>query len=221
MPEKEKIERMFDTIAPRYDLLNNILSLGTHWFWKRRLIKSIERVNPASVLDIATGTGDIIGQFNNKAIKLMGTDISKEMLSEAKTKFPDISFLVDDITKSDLLDKSFDVSCISYGIRNVSSIEEALIEMKRVTNKNIFILEFGQPENIVLKAIYFGLMKYLIPFIGSLFGSRSSYNYLIESSMNFPSGAKFKTLCENTISCKGVEVIPIFGGITYLYNIKL
>jgi demethylmenaquinone methyltransferase/2-methoxy-6-polyprenyl-1,4-benzoquinol methylase len=221
MPQKEKIESMFDKIAPRYDLLNNILSVGTHWLWKRKLVKEIKKTNPQSILDIATGTGDIIGQFNNTAIELMGTDISVEMLREAKIKFPDISFLVDDITESGLLDKRYDVSCISYGIRNVSSIEKALDEMQRVTNKNILILEFGQPENFFLKGIYFGLMKYLIPFIGSLFGSKDSYQYLIESSMNFPSGQKFKQLCKEQLKCKSVEVIPIFGGITYLYNIKL
>jgi demethylmenaquinone methyltransferase/2-methoxy-6-polyprenyl-1,4-benzoquinol methylase len=221
MPKKEKIELMFDKIAPRYDLLNNILSVGTHWIWKRKLIKEIEHSAPQSILDVATGTGDIIGQFNDRAIRLSGSDISKEMLSEAKLKFPDITFIVDDITESQFLDKSYDVSCISYGIRNVSSIEKALVEMQRITKNKILILEFGQPQNFFLKAIYFGVMKYFIPFIGSLFSSKDSYKYLIESSMNFPSGDLFKKLCEEKLDCQSVDVIPIFGGITYLYIIKL
>ena len=87
--------------------------------------------------------------------------------------------------------------------------------------KSFYILEFGQPQNIVLRALYFGVMKYFIPLVGGLFSSKKSYNYLIESSMKFPSGNSFKELCKRTIDLESVEVIPLFGGITYIYIIKL
>lgn len=223
MPAKNQIESMFNKIARRYDLLNNLLSLGTHWLWKKKLVDEIKLLNPYSIVDIASGTGDIISKFQNQNIKLLGTDISNGMLEEARKKFPSINFIVDDITQSSLDNKSYDVSCISYGIRNVSSIDKAILEMERLSIKGIFILEFGQPENRFLRTFYFAIMKYFIPFLGGIFSTKDSYKYLIESSMNFPSGVHFTQLCHDVLGerVKKIDFKPVFGGITYIYKIEL
>ena len=219
MPDKIVIQNMFNSIAHRYDLLNNLLSFGVHWIWKRRLVKEILKLKPTSVIDIATGTGDIAGMISNHNIDVTGVDISDNMLNIAAKKFPKISFYNDDITNSKIADKKYDLSCISYGIRNVSNLALALSEMKRISNTTV-ILEFGRPSNITLRKIYFSIMHKMVPFIGGLFSTKESYNYLIESSEVFPSGEVFLDLARSVVDPKECTKIEMFGGVTYIYIIK-
>ena len=220
MPQAEPIRNMFNSIAGSYDLLNDMLSLGIHRLWKKKLIRELSQNNPQSMLDCATGTGDIAISFldANPQAKVTGIDFSANMLELAKQKTQSIDWQVQDVTKLPFEDNQFDVCSISYGIRNVEDRAQGLQEMARVTKNKLCILEFGQPENPILKAIYFGVMKYFIPLIGKLFNKQGAYQYLIDSSMTFPSGKAMVDEIKTNTEFDIVTYQPIMGGITYLYT---
>ena len=222
MPSKQYISGLFNEIAHRYDLINNLLSVGLHWSWKKKLVSKILDENVSSVLDVATGTGDIISLIKEKLpeAKVLGIDLSKEMIEVAKNKHPNIDFKNIDVNEFKT-DYKYDVSCISFGIRNVENIENALISMADATKKKIFILEFGTPQNKVFKATYFFMMEKFIPWIGKLFRFKDSYQYLIDSSKKFPSDDEFIRVATATKLFKKCSYQSVFGGICYIYELKL
>lgn len=219
MPKALQIKTMFNNISGSYDILNDLLSLGIHRIWKRNLVSNMTKNKPATVLDCATGTGDIAisikSQLPNAGV--YGVDFSENMLKVAQEKNNSINWSVQDVMNLPFNDHQFDASCISYGIRNVEDYNIALKEMARVTKKRICILEFGQPQNIILKTIYFGLMKYFIPLMGKLFNKQDAYQYLIDSSLKFPCADEFCSEIQAATNFKKVTYIPFFGGVTYLY----
>lgn len=219
MPNPVAIKTMFNNISGSYDLLNDILSLGIHRLWKKELAKTMTSHRPDSILDCATGTGDIA--INMKKIapysEVYGVDFSANMLEYAKQKTTAINWSVQDVMHMPFSDKKFSATSISYGIRNVDDYHIALKEMARVTRDKICILEFGQPENRIFKCIYFAIMTIFIPLIGKLFRKQAAYKYLIDSSMAFPSGDKFARIIKEDTGFKHVEYRPLFGGVTYLY----
>ena len=146
-------------ISHLYDLLNNVLSLGIHWQWKKRLVKRAKALSPETALDGATGTGDLATLLNNNQIKTTGIDISSGMLEVAKKKFPQIHFKLDDLTDLSFKENTFDISTVAFGVRNVENLPKALSELGRVTKKGVFILEFGIPPNPVFRKLYFLFMK--------------------------------------------------------------
>lgn len=220
MPQAEPIRNMFNNIAGHYDLLNDVLSLGIHRIWKNKLIRELSQNNPKSMLDCATGTGDIAISFlnANPNAKVTGIDFSPNMLSFAKEKTQKIDWQVQDVTKLPFEDNQFDVCSISYGIRNVEDMEKGISEMSRVSSKKLCILEFGQPENKILRGIYFGIMKYFIPLVGKIFNKQEAYQYLIDSSIKFPSGKKMVEIIKKSSDFTEVTYKPVMGGITYLYT---
>lgn len=219
MPEAQAIKSMFNNISGSYDLINDVLSFGIHRLWKKELVKKMTSNNPESILDCATGTGDIAIMMKNKVPNshITGTDFSENMLKEAIKKTNAITWEVQDVMNLPYADKSFDNSSISYGIRNVENYEKAIQELARVSKKRICILEFGQPQNIIFKTIYFTIMKYIIPFIGKIFNKQSAYKYLVDSSMNFPCADDFCEVIKKNSQFTNVTYMPMFGGVTYLY----
>lgn len=219
MPQATAIKSMFNNISGSYDLLNDILSLGIHRIWKKRLVAEMVSNQPEKILDCATGTGDIAIMMKDASPKtqITGTDFSPNMLEEAKKKTSAITWEVQDVMNLPYPDKAFNNSSISYGIRNVEDYHRALGEMARVTKDKICILEFGQPQNPFFKLLYFTIMNYFIPLIGMLFNKQSAYKYLIDSSKKFPCADQF---CKDILNATGfakVEYRPFFGGVTYLY----
>lgn len=224
LPKSSFIKNMFNHIALTYDLLNNVLSLGTHHLWKKKLVHEAIKERPLKILDCATGTGDIAMSMKTLSPKssVVGIDFSAEMLKSARKKQVakklDIDFQEQDILSLSYEDNAFDVCTISYGIRNVENTTLALQEMARVTSKKLLILEFGRPKNVFFKGLYFGLMNVIIPGIGRLFQQKKAYQYLIDSSKAFPCAEDFVKLIKNHTQFKDVRYRPIFGGITYLYT---
>ena len=219
MPQAPFVKNMFNNISQTYDVLNDILSLGIHRLWKKRLVKEALIDSPKMILDCATGTGDIAISMKNSSpqTNVTGIDFSKKMLEVAKQKTDSIDWYEQDILNLQFADKAFDVCSISYGIRNVENTQKALQEMSRVTKNKLLILEFGQPQNPIFKFIYFTIMKYIIPFLGKLFNKQKAYKYLIESSSRFPCADEFCKQIQHSTDFKHVEYIPMFGGVTYLY----
>lgn len=222
----EKIKGMFAEISAKYDILNDLLSLGTHRIWKRKLVKLSNVSSNSLVLDIATGTGDIAYLFSKKTIHVIGIDFTPEMINIAKKRFKDtnISFRIADALQLPFEDNYFDIVSISFGIRNVDDINQAIKEMYRVLKRNgkMMILEFGQaiPPFSYLYNFY---SKYVIPIIGKIVSKNNfAYNYLPESAARFPSGNNFVKIIDNLNLFDNVKMYRLFFGIAYIYiGIKL
>ncbi len=221
MPSSVYIKGLFDSIAEKYDLLNNLLSFGLHWKWKKKFSQIIKADGNKLVLDAATGTGDIAHLLKNQGIQVQGIDLSHEMIKVAKKRFPDITFSVEDSLNLSFEDKSFDASSMAFGIRNTESISKTLKELARVSKSHVYILEFGTPQNTFFKTIYFFIMKKFIPSLGKIFGMKKSYEYLIDSSIEFPSDKNFIKIADELNVFSKSSYKPVFGGICYIYTLKI
>jgi demethylmenaquinone methyltransferase/2-methoxy-6-polyprenyl-1,4-benzoquinol methylase len=216
------VKRMFNDIAGRYDLLNDVLSLGTHRLWKTTMVKEVMKSSPGQVLDCATGTGDLAFLFEQKGCKnITAIDFSEEMIEcakiRAKKENSKANFFTADITDLPFEEKTFDSTTVSFGVRNVEDLEKGLKELARVS-KSLFILEFGQPKNKFMARTYFELLRLYVPIFGILSGRKDAYEYLIASSEKFPSGEDFLNLMKKNSDHTQFKYRPIFGGIAYLYS---
>ncbi len=221
MAKADFVRVMFNDIAHKYDLLNDVLSVGTHRLWKRAFIKFALKQNPKSALDCATGTGDIAFKLKESCEgQVVGIDFSQGMinfaLERARTNPLPVDFKVADIQKLPFGDKAFDITTISFGIRNVENLDLGLKELGRVSN-GVYILEFGQPKNSFFKKLYFGMLKMYVPIFGLISKRKDAYEYLIASSEAFPSAEKFVDIMKKNMTFKNYGYKPVFGGIAYIY----
>lgn len=178
------IKEMFDSIAARYDLLNDLISLGRHMSIKKRSISKIPLKPGDHVLDLCTGTGDI-ALLLDKAVKVTAVDFSEKMLNIARKRTKDrdnIEFIQADVMDLPFEDNSFNAVFISFGLRNLPDIQKAILEMKRVVKPGGYVLNLdtGKPKGILAPLINFYFFK-LVPLLGS------AYSYLPESTIKFPS----------------------------------
>lgn len=199
------IRAMFDDIAPRYDLLNRLLSLGIDRRWRRFAVGQLRVPPNGMVLDVATGTGDVALEIASRtpdSVKIIGEDFTQGMLLKgaekiAASEYRDRIMLVNAPCEaiphpSDL----FDGVTIAFGIRNVVDRQEGLSEMCRVLKSGgrAVILEFSTPENPLFKTIYTTYFHKILPFIGGLISQRSAYKYLPDSVAEFPPQSEFKQM---------------------------
>jgi demethylmenaquinone methyltransferase/2-methoxy-6-polyprenyl-1,4-benzoquinol methylase len=224
MAKADFVRVMFNDIAHKYDLLNDVLSVGTHRLWKKKFIKFALQQRPESALDCATGTGDIAFKLKESCRgQVTGIDFSQGMIDfalvRAKSNPLPVEFKVADIQKLPFADKAFDIATISFGIRNVENLELGLSELGRVAN-GVYILEFGQPRNALFKKLYFGVLKMYVPIFGLISKRRDAYEYLISSSEAFPSGDQFIGIMKKSMHFKNYGYLPVFGGIAYIYFAK-
>lgn len=200
MPETR---HLFNKIAGHYDLLNTVFSLGIDRYWRKELYGEIRDKN--LILDIATGTAEVaitISQYNSR-IRIVGIDPSIGMLSIGKSKTKDLKsiVLVQGINESlPFKDSSFDGVTIAFGIRNTRDLLLSLEEIYRVLKPEgkLSVLEFTTPESFLFRPLFLFYSKKIMPFIGSMFGSRKEYEYLSESSQNFPQRQAFTSLLSQT-----------------------
>lgn len=202
-----KVNELFNRIARRYDFINDFQSFGLHRLWKRWLWK-LSRPKPGDrVLDLCCGTGDIAFLFANKDCDVMGLDFSEEMLRVARERQEEsppkrkVDFIQGDAMKTRLPDNHFDVLTIGYGLRNLADCDAALAEMKRVLKPDgqLLILEFGKPDNALIRSLYYGFLKLAVPVLGWIFaGDSAAYAYILESLKHYPAqrgvDEKLKTL---------------------------
>jgi demethylmenaquinone methyltransferase/2-methoxy-6-polyprenyl-1,4-benzoquinol methylase len=214
---------MFASIATRYDRANTILSAGVHHRWRREAVRWSGAAPGESVLDCATGTGDLAIAFK-KAVgngRVVGTDFVPEMLEIARTKRSDIAFEVADVTALPYGDASFDISSIAFGIRNVDDPRRGIAELTRVVRSGgrVMILEFGQPQNRAFGALYDFYRRRILPNVGgAVTGRKQAYEYLEQSASRFPCGEEFARLMRESASFALVEWKPLTFGIAYLYK---
>ncbi len=198
----KQVKDVFNSVAEKYDIMNDVLSLGTHRIWKAKLVNSVSALTPSkkqfNYLDLACGTGDIgykLLEKKSKNINVFMMDINEAMIGQAikraeyKNFKESINFMVSDAENIPLATNSMDCVTIAFGIRNVASIERALCEINRVLcyGGKFFCLEFSKVEISLVRKFYDFYSRNIIPEIGSIVAKdRNSYRYLVESIERFP-----------------------------------
>lgn len=221
-----KINSIFAAIATKYDISNDILSLGIHRLWRKKAIKLSNIKTGKKVIDFCTGTGDFAIGFKKKVGlngEVTGFDACKEMLDiaiiKAKNKGLDIKFEIDDAINSKYKANSFDLASVAFGIRNTTSIKDCLLEMSRLVSNSgrLIVLEFGQSYGL-FSIIYNFYSKYILPYIGKLISKNySAYNYLQDSSAKFPCKEKFISIMQEIECLKNCRYYSLTFGIAYIY----
>ena len=216
---------MFSDISESYDLGNDVLSFGMHRFWKRRFVKMAGPKPGDSVLDVATGTGDIAVNFAKKvgeSGEVVGVDFSAAMISLArkrgKNMLKNLRFEVGDALDLRFASNTFDLASISFGIRNVDDPASGIAEMRRVVKPGgrVAIMEFGQPTG-VFGALYRFYSRRFMPFIGGIIsGNQDAYSYLDKTAAEFPCGEKFVELMKAN-GLHQVKAQPLMGGAAWVY----
>ena len=192
---------MFNNIAWRYDFLNHFLSFGTDRIWRRKAINLLKKSQPKIILDIATGTADLaLAAMKLNPDKIYGVDISTDMLSSGREKIQKknlsekIELLEGDSEALIFEDNKFDAVTVAFGVRNFQNLEVGLKEIYRVTKPGgtALILEFSQPQNKIIKALYQFYSSKITPKIGEAISKdKAAYAYLHESVSAFPYGNTF------------------------------
>lgn len=223
----DRIRSMFDEIAPRYDFLNRLLSLGIDRHWRRFAVGQLAIPDRGEFLDIATGTGDValeIARQSPRDVTIVGADVSREMVEIGRQKVaasPHAGRITFEISPCEALpfaDNRFNGITIAFGIRNVVDRQLGLNEMYRVLKPGgrAVILEFSTPTFPPFRAIYQFYFLKVLPRIGGLFSRQSAYQYLPDSVMEFPTREEFKGLMA-TAGFKNLRHVDLTFGIATVY----
>jgi demethylmenaquinone methyltransferase/2-methoxy-6-polyprenyl-1,4-benzoquinol methylase len=207
--KKQQVAEMFDTIAFRYDFLNRFLSGGADIAWRKKAIRELREIDPKSILDVATGTGDLpimmMKMLNPEQIT--GIDISDGMLDIGRKKISklhlenQITLLSGDAEIILFGDNSFDAVTVAFGVRNFQNLEKGLAEMFRILRPGgkLVILEFSKPEKGLFLSFYKVYLRMIAPRIGKMVsGNLDAYKYLNDSVNAFPEGEVFTRILEKT-----------------------
>lgn len=221
LSKKEQVEMMFDNISEKYDLLNHVLSMGIDVRWRKKVIRSVRKFNPETILDIATGTGDLAIQLaDSTTAKITGFDLSAGMLKIGKNKIEEkglsnrIEMIQGDAESMPFADESFDCATVAFGVRNFENLENGLNEIYRVLKPGgkFVILEFSQPQSFPMKQLYSFYSKNILPRIGKRISrDEHAYTYLPESASVFPSGEKMKNILKKSNFSKITDKKLTFG----------
>ncbi|MGJ5642429.1 bifunctional demethylmenaquinone methyltransferase/2-methoxy-6-polyprenyl-1,4-benzoquinol methylase UbiE [Formosa sp. S-31] len=225
--KKEQVTKMFDTISGNYDDLNRVISFGIDIKWRKKVVNLVKDNNPKTILDIATGTGDLaINLAETKADKIIGLDISSGMLEVGKQKIKakqlenTIEMVLGDSENIPFPDNSFDAITVAFGVRNFETLEKGLAEILRVLKPNgIFvILETSVPTKTPFKQGYKLYTKNILPLIGNLFSKdKSAYKYLSDSAAVFPHGEALNNILRK-IGFINVKDFPQTFGVATIYT---
>lgn len=213
-----KVRELFGTIARRYDLLNDLQSLGLHRWWKRRLVRLARLAPGRRALDVCCGTGDVALALARTGAEVIGLDFSPEMLAvarqRARTAAGNLRFVEGDALALPFPEDSFDAVTISYGLRNLADFRAGLAEMARVLRPGgrLLVLDFGKPANRLWRALYFAYLRRAVPAFGRLFAGRAdAYAYILESLRHYPDPAGVAALLA-AVGLVRVRVVPLLGG---------
>jgi len=231
IPVSEKLKRVqavFDSVVNRYDLMNDLMSLGAHRLWKKYAVELLDLNGDQVVLDLAAGTGDIsklIGQKMSKNSILLSCDSNFRMLSRGRDKMTDsgivenVNFAGASAESLPFSDNSLSRIIVGFGLRNFSDKKKSLEEMYRVLQigGKIIILEFSKVENKMMSKIYDFYSFNVLPFLGEVVTKdRSSYQYLVDSIRNHPDQISLKNLVE-TIGFENSDYFNILSGIVAIH----
>jgi len=225
--KSENVEAMFNSIASKYDFLNHFLSLGIDKMWRRRLVKQLAKQNPQSVLDIATGTGDLAIQLSkhHKTASIIGIDISENMLNIGREKVwkrqleERIKLQQANSMNLPFGDATFDSAMVAFGVRNFEDLPKGIAEINRVLKPggSFYVLEFSMPSKFPMANIYRFYFRKVLPFVGGIVsGSKSAYTYLPESVFTFPEKEKFLEIMTNA-GFKNCNYTRLTFGVASIY----
>ena len=227
LSKKEQIAQMFDTISGNYDHLNRVISFGIDIKWRKKVLQIVTQSNPKTILDIATGTGDLaILMAQTNAPKIIGLDISAGMLEVGKKKIQDknlsntIEMVLADSEEMPFEDSFFDAITVAFGVRNFENLEKGLAEILRVLKPNgvFVILETSVPDKTPYKQGYTFYSKKILPIIGKLFSKDDvAYGYLSESAAAFPYGEALNNILRK-IGFIEVKAMPQTFGVATIYS---
>jgi len=224
-----RVQDLFSRIASRYDLINDLQSLGLHRLWKRRVLQMACLRPGQRGLDLCCGTGDLTLGLTRRGVRVTGLDFSERMLERAAERASAIRsrrpgpqeaaqnprLVRGDAQRIPFADNCFDFVTVAYGLRNLVSWETGLREMLRVAKPGgrLVVLDFGKPDNPAWRSLYFGYLKVCVPCLGRIFcGSASAYAYILESLKHYPAqrevGARMREL-----GCVAVRVVSLLGGV--------
>ncbi|HEV2211487.1 MAG TPA: bifunctional demethylmenaquinone methyltransferase/2-methoxy-6-polyprenyl-1,4-benzoquinol methylase UbiE [Verrucomicrobiae bacterium] len=215
-----RVQALFDRVASRYDLLNDLQSFGLHRRWKRRLL-CLARPQPGErALDVCCGTADLGLALAQQGLHVVGLDFSQEMLDVAAEKKKRVGNTSLQLVRGDAQQLpfepgGFDIVTVGYGLRNLADWQMGLAEMVRVARPGgrVLVLDFGKPDNTLWRALYFGYLRLFVPLLGLVFcGSASAYSYILESLKHYPAqhgvAAKMREL-----GMKNVQLYNLLGGV--------
>ena len=225
--KKEQVAEMFDHIAPKYDFLNQLLSLGIHKGWRRRTIKKLAASKPKIIMDVATGTGDLAIEAVKQLSpdKIVGVDISAGMMKlgreKVKAKKLDhiISFELGDSENLPFEHNTFDAVTVGFGVRNFAHLDVGMKGMYDVLKPGgmLAVLEFSRPHKFPMKQFVNFYYRFILPLIGRMVSSdKRAYTYLPESIQAFPEGPQFLEVMKKT-GFKDVKWHPLTFGVASIY----
>jgi demethylmenaquinone methyltransferase/2-methoxy-6-polyprenyl-1,4-benzoquinol methylase len=218
---------MFDRIAHRYDFLNHFLSLGIDRAWRKKAIKLLAEKQPATIIDIATGTGDFaMAAMKLNPEKIIGIDLSERMLDIARRKVRKkgwegrIDFTRGDSEHLAFENDRFEAAIVAFGVRNFEALDRGLSEILRILEPGgrLVVLEFSRPHNVIVRNFYYFYFFRILPWIGRRVSRDiSAYTYLPESVDAFPSGREFLNIM-NEVGFEDLQSIPLTFGIATIYR---
>jgi demethylmenaquinone methyltransferase/2-methoxy-6-polyprenyl-1,4-benzoquinol methylase len=223
------VGQMFDRIAPAYDILNHLFSFGRDFSWRRRLAGAVVKNEKLRVLDLATGTGDVLITLldrNPNITEAVGLDISENMLALCRRKIKRrkladrIKLVRADVTASGLAGESFDVVTMGFGIRNTPDALKTLTEIHRLLKRGgtALILEFSMPANRIIRSGYLFYLRFFVPLLGRLLsGDNHAYSYLDTSIENFHRADDFRRIMQK-VGFSDVSATPLTFGVACLYQ---
>ncbi|MBQ6940291.1 MAG: bifunctional demethylmenaquinone methyltransferase/2-methoxy-6-polyprenyl-1,4-benzoquinol methylase UbiE [Alistipes sp.] len=227
--KKEQVEQMFDNIAPTYDRLNHILSFNIDKLWRRRVVRILRKSNPDMVMDMATGTGDLAIAMAHriKDVRILGIDLSEEMLAVARQKIESegVSDRIE-VKKGDAENLTFvdsetmDAATVAFGVRNFENLEKGLTEIYRTlrTGGKLIVLEFSIPRNPLVRWVYAQYSHRLLPCIGAMLSKdRQAYDYLPDSVEEFPSPERFAEILRG-VGFSDIKARSQSFGIAHIYE---
>ena len=225
----ERVRDMFSQIAPRYDLMNHLLSLGIDIYWRRCAVRGLKLTADLPILDCCTGTGDLALMLAHRVagrVPVIGTDFCPPMLERARQKhqtqcpqFP-VEFMEGDSQHLPFDDGAFQAVTVAFGLRNVQDTDAGLREMVRLCapGGQVAVLEFSSPTVPVLKQAYQAYFRHVLPRIGQSLAKNDSgaYEYLPSSVVEFPCGEAL-ALRMRAAGLSDIRFRPLTGGVATLY----
>jgi len=227
--KKDQVTKMFDTISKEYDGLNRVISFGIDIKWRKKVVEIVKKTNPITILDIATGTGDLaINLAQTNATSITGLDISKGMLEVGQKKIEKlnlsntIKMVIGDSENIPFDNNSFDAITVAFGVRNFENLEKGLSEIYRVLKSGgtFVVLETSVPTKFPFKQGYTFYSTKILPLIGKIFSKdKVAYKYLSDSAAKFPFGKAFNNILDKT-GFIAIEDKPQTFGVASIYVAK-
>ncbi len=211
---------MFDEVAARYDIMNDLMTIGQVRVWREAVSVAIGASPGLKVLDLAAGTGTSAATYAAKGADVVACDFSQGMLAEGKRRHPELDFVAGDAMALPFADETFDVTTISYGLRNVHDPQLAMREMLRVTKPGgrLVIAEFSRPTWAPFRSLYYFYLGTMLPTLSQLFSSDDvAYDYLTESIVDWPAQEELAAQIQRA-GWRDVAYRNLAGGIVALHR---